>query len=65
MTAQPSLTKPEWELVMELLERERYELPAEIHHTRTSQMRDELKQRLELVNALLRRLRDQAAAPGV
>jgi hypothetical protein len=61
MTTQPSLTQPEWELVMELLERERYELPAEIHHTRTSQMRDELKQRLDLVNGLLRRLRGQAA----
>lgn len=57
MPAQPSLTRPEWELVMELLERERYELPAEIHHTRTSEMRDELKQRLKMVDHLLTRVR--------
>ncbi len=62
MTEQPSLTQPEWELVLELLERERYELPAEIHHTRTSQMRDELKHRLELASGLLQKLRAAAVA---
>ena len=61
MSGQPSLTPDEWALVTELLERERYELPAEIHHTRTSHLRDELKLRLAMIDQLLRRLRDQAA----
>ena len=57
MIAQPSLTQPEWALILELLERERYELPAEIHHTRTTDVREELRRRMETVDSLLARLR--------
>ena len=47
----------ELELVLELLERERSDLPAEIHHTMTSDYKDKLSRRLETVNGLLQRLR--------
>ena len=50
----------EWELVIELLERERSELPAEIHHTRTTRVRQELKNRLHVVDEMLGRLRSAA-----
>lgn len=59
---QPVLSEAEWALVVELLERERGELPAEIHHTRTSAVREELRRRLQMVESLLRRLRGEAAA---
>ena len=52
MSEQPSLTQDELALMIELPERERRGLPAEIHHTRTPALRDELHQRLELVGAL-------------
>jgi repressor of nif and glnA expression len=59
---QPVLSEAEWALVVELLERERGELPAEIHHTRTSALREQLRQRLEMVEGLLARLRGPAAS---
>jgi len=52
-----ALTEAEWKLVIELLERERGDLPSEIHHTRTPAMRDELHQRLALIQGLLRKIR--------
>jgi|YNPBryunderm2012_1023409.scaffolds.fasta_scaffold02558_3 hypothetical protein len=52
----PAFSREELELVVELLERERAELPAEIHRTRTSEVRDQLRRRLEMVNRLLERL---------
>lgn len=60
MIDQPTLTEAEWALVIELLEREMEELPVEIHHTRSSQMRNELSQRREMVRELLARLRAAA-----
>ncbi|HWQ55906.1 MAG TPA: hypothetical protein VN442_19615 [Bryobacteraceae bacterium] len=57
MTARPVLTDEEWALVIELLQREREELPAEIHHTRSSAYRDELHQRLDAISRLLDRLK--------
>ena len=60
MTDQPTLSDPEWELVIELLERERGELPVEIRHTRTSTLRVELHQRADLVRDLLHRLKKVA-----
>jgi hypothetical protein len=56
MNQQLTLTDAEWKLLIELLEREQSELPAEIHHTRTSAVRDELRERLEMINRLLARL---------
>ena len=54
---QPVLTRDEWTLMVELLERERNELPAEIHHTRTTTFRQQLRERREMIDRLLERLR--------
>ena len=56
MHEQPILSDAEWQLVVELLERERSDLPAEIRHTRTSTMRQELHDRLEMIRELVHRL---------
>ncbi len=53
MHDQPELNEAEWALVCELLERERSELPTEIHHTRTRSLRHELQQRRAMVDELL------------
>jgi len=60
MNEDASLSRAEWDLVIELLERERAELPVEIRHTRTATVRDELHQRRDMVQQLLDRL---TAAP--
>jgi hypothetical protein len=57
MNDQPKLSEAEWALVRELLERELHELPAEIHHTRVTSYREELKRRAEMVKNLQERLR--------
>jgi hypothetical protein len=57
MYDEPRLSEVEWALVLELLERERSELPVEIHHTRSSSVRAELHDRAEMVGGLLGRLR--------
>jgi hypothetical protein len=62
MYDEPRLSDEEWDLIVELLECERNELPVEIHHTRNSTVRAELQQRADLVQRLLSRLRQTAAA---
>ncbi len=57
MEHQPPLSDAEWALIVELLQQELDELPAEIRHTRTSSYRDELHQRRDMVVQLLERLR--------
>jgi hypothetical protein len=60
MQAIPSTTidvsLEEREILIELLDRERTNLPTEIHHTRTAKFRDALKHRLDVIEALFRRL---------
>jgi hypothetical protein len=56
ITETGSLTDAERALIIELLERERSELPGEIHHTQNSDYRDSLHRRLELVQSLLLRI---------
>lgn len=56
MTGQPTLSAAEWALLIELLEHERVHLPVEIRHTRTHAFRESLRQRLDSVDQLLRRL---------
>ncbi len=53
---QVQLTDAEWALIIELLQRERSELPPEIHHTRTVSVREDLHRRLDLVEELLKKL---------
>ena len=57
MTEQFPMNEAERNLFSELLQRELDELPVEIHHTRSSQMRDDLSRRREMVRELLTRLR--------
>lgn len=54
---QPALEDAEWALVAELLEEERRELPKEIRHTDSRMYREQLRQRLQLIEALLPRLK--------
>ena len=61
MYDEPRLSDEEWDLVVELLECERNELPVEIHHTRNSSVRADLQQRADMVRKLLDRLRQMAA----
>ena len=62
MTDQPELSEAEWALMLELLQRERSELPVEIRHTRTSSVREELHRRQEMVQGLLQRLKKPTMA---
>jgi hypothetical protein len=57
MNEQPTLSDDEWRLIVELLEREQSDLSPEIHHTRTADVRDDLRARKEIVRSLLERLR--------
>ncbi len=50
------LTEAERELIIELLEQERTELPHEIHHTTIGAMRRELERRFEMTELVLRKL---------
>ena len=43
----------EWELLIQLLSRERSSLPVEIHHTRSSEFREILRRRLVVLDELL------------
>jgi hypothetical protein len=54
-----SIDDEEWQLIVELLESERSELPGEIHHTDTSEYKGRLSKRLDVVNKLLATLRKQ------
>lgn len=57
MFDEPKLSDAQWALIVELLERERGELPVEIHHTSRANVRGELHQRAAMVQDLLARLR--------
>jgi hypothetical protein len=53
-TQQPTLTKEEWDLVIDLIEREQKELRAELHQTDSRDYRAKISQRLDLVDRLLK-----------
>jgi hypothetical protein len=57
----PVLEKRDWDLVVQLLERECRDLPLEIHHTATKEFRQLLRDRLKQAEALLDRIRPLAA----
>jgi len=54
-------TEAEWTLILELLARERHELPIEIHHTSTRKYREQLRERLRIVEEMLERVESAAA----
>jgi hypothetical protein len=53
------LTPAEISLLVELLEHERGELPAEIRRSRVTTMTEELRKRLQVIADLLNRFRSQ------
>ena len=57
-------SEAELALLTQLLERERSELPVEIHHTRSSSVRSELHDRATIVRELLVRLHNATAFVG-
>ena len=61
MPAQPLLSPAEWKVVLELLERERKDLPAEIRRSDHTRFREELRERERLIDGLLERLRPAVA----
>jgi len=50
----------ERQLILQLLDKERRELPSEIHHTDNRGVREQLKHRLQSVERLLERLQGVA-----
>ncbi len=56
MNEPSNLSIAEWELVAELLERERDDLPVEIHHCRVAAYREDLRRRQAMVQRLLDRM---------
>ncbi len=59
---QLTLAKEEWDLVIELVEREQKELHAELHQTDSRDYRAKISQRLDLVDWLLKVLRPNKVA---
>jgi hypothetical protein len=53
MYDQPELSEMQWQLIIELLEHERDELPVEIRHTRSTSVRTDLQHRAEIVRETL------------
>jgi hypothetical protein len=51
---QLTLAKEEWDLLIELVEREQKELHAELHQTDSRDYRAKISQRLDLVDRLLK-----------
>lgn len=65
MSTFPTLTDQEWTIVVDLLERERRDLPAEVHHTDNRAYRHGLQERLDVVTSLIERLEAaMATAPA-
>ena len=56
MPISPAWTDEEIQLVLDLLQTERRELPPEIHHTDTARVKEYLAKRLQLVNTLIEKL---------
>jgi hypothetical protein len=48
-----TLNDNEWQLLVDLLQSERNQLPTEIHHTDSPEYKDGLSKRLQLVDKLL------------
>jgi len=57
MYDEPIFSEGQWELILQLLEREQDELPVEIHHTNRSSVREELQQRAEMVREMISHVR--------
>ena len=60
MAATPTFSESERRLILELLERERTQLPGEIHHTAARAFREGLRTRMQLVETLILKLNSPA-----
>jgi hypothetical protein len=58
MMDQPHLNERDWQLVLELLENERRDLPNEIRRTDTPRVHDDLQERMRTIDDLIERLRE-------
>lgn len=58
MKKELTLSDQEWELVLELLRRERGEIPAEIRHTDSREYRHALQAREAMMDNLIARIKD-------
>jgi hypothetical protein len=56
MSEQLKLSRAEWGLIVELLQREHDDLPVEIHHCRVAAYREDLVRRQAMVQGLLDRM---------
>ena len=56
MGEEPKLSEAEWALVIDLLERERADLPVQMHESRSFTEREELRVRSEAIRKLLTRI---------
>jgi hypothetical protein len=61
MSPAPMLTNEDWEIIIELLERESSTLMREVRHTDTAKMREMLRRRSTRVDDILSRLRRRDA----
>ncbi len=57
MLQELSWSDRDWDLMVELLEREVNELPSEIHHTSTAAYRETLRERRDQITRMLHRIR--------
>jgi len=57
-----NLSHEELALVIEMLQREQDELPVEIHHCRVASFREDLHNRLVMVQSLLERMHERMHA---
>jgi len=62
MTHQPTFSDAQIELLLDLLETERRELPVEIRHTDNETVHEQLRQRQRMVEELIRQLQPLATA---
>jgi hypothetical protein len=61
MMQQPTLNDREWQLILNLLESERRDLPQEIRHTDTPKYHDDLQERMRIIDSLVDRLQKAGA----
>jgi hypothetical protein len=64
MTPFPVVSEEELQLIRELLEREQAQISVEMRHTRTSSFKSALRERLNLIGAILSRIEGPPARPA-
>ncbi len=60
MNDSQQISAREWELIVQLLNEEKDQLPSEIHHTDNAQTKKDLEERKQMVEDLLARVNSAA-----